>query len=322
MDFCEWKKWRVILFAICCAIIILSLAILGISGSSEHSIANMYFIPAGIFTIGTCGSDTMPMNYSTEIQPAFELSFLHEFGEPEPDRNLTLPPLHSYAERQVIIDTLMNQARINDSADSVIGIYEFPDARLLLVSRDTDIIEVFETGDRIQTFNLTSVPVGSRRNGDNSMNTLQQGSYNLSSDSFIAIDRVGLVLPLSKNGTAPLYIVNKTDVDRVFYVDERPLASITSRSTFYVLYGQRVERIIGTSTIKLDPAWKQCSPHTEISGEGRRQGDIQHTVKIARGPDRILWSRLIVISADIQWHDNGEESTSEWTSSDSTGCSC
>jgi hypothetical protein len=296
--------------AVSCAIIIAGAAV-------------FLFSPGHRIFVGTCGSDSMPMNYSTDIQPEYDLSFLHEFGEREPDRTLTLPPMINYEVRQQISDTLMDRAGLAYTPDSVIGIYEFPNARLLLVSRDGGIIEVLGTGEKIQTFNLTSVSIGSRPNGESfTKNPIQQGSYNFSSESFIAIERIDLVLPTLGNGTAPLYIVNKTDIDRIFYPDGRPLASITSRSTFYVRYGQRVERIIGTTDIKLDSAWKQCSPTMEISGEGSTRGDIQHTVKFARGSDRIVWSRLIVMSADVQWHDTGDESTGEWISTDSTGCSC
>ena len=132
------------------------------------------------------------------------------------------------------------------------------------------------------------------------MNPVQRGAYNFTSDYFVAIDRVDLVLPPPGNATKPLYIVYKTDVDRVFYPDGRPLVSITTRSTFYALYGQRIERVIGMSEIKLDPVWKQCSPRMDVSGEGSRLGEIQNTVKLARSSERILWSRLIVTSADIQ----------------------
>jgi len=299
-----------IVVAVSCAIIIAGAAI-------------FFFSPGHRIFVGNCGSDSMPLNYSTDIQPEYDLSFLHEFGEPEPDRNLTLPPMIDYEIRQQISDTLMDQAGFPRVPDSVLGLYEFPDARLLLVSRDGGIVELLGTGEKIQTFNLTPISIGSRPNGESfTKNPIQQGSYNFSSESFIAIERIDLVLPTPGNGTTPLYIVNKTDIDRIFYTDGRPLASITSRSTFYVRYGQRVERIIGTTDIKLDSAWKQCSSQKRILGEGGRRGDIQHTEKFARGSDRLLWSRLIVMSADIQWHDTGDGSTSEWISNDSTGCRC
>jgi hypothetical protein len=263
------------------------------------------------------------MTYSTDIQPAFELSFLHEFGESEPDQNLTMPPMQRYPENQQIIDALMARAGITGAPDSVIGLYEFPNARILLIGNGSGLVEVLGTNERIETFNLTPVTIGGRPNGEYDSRSLgPTGNYNFSSENFIAIDRVDLVLPPPGNATTPLYIVNKTDVNRIWFPDSRPLASITSYSTFYVRYGQQVERVIGTAEIKLDPAWKQCSPTMEISGEGSRRGDIQHTVKFARGSDRLLWSRLVVMSADIQWHDTGDGSTSEWISSDRTGCSC
>jgi hypothetical protein len=303
------RLWEKIVVAASCVIIISWVIVLVVS-------------PGHRFSLGTCGPDTIPMSFSTDIEPEYDLSFLHEFGEPEPDRILTLPPMMDYEVRQQISNTLLERAKILPAPDSVIGLYEFPDTRLLLVSRNGAFVELLVTGEKIQTFNLTPVFIGSRPNGNTSINPVQSGSYNLSSESSIAIERIDLVLPLPGNGTAPLYIVNKTDIDRILYPDGRHLASITSRSTFYVRYGQRVERIIGTADVRLDPAWKQCSSQRRIPGEGGRRGDIQHTEKFARGPDRIVWSRLIVMSSDIQWHDTGDESTSVWISTDSTGCSC
>lgn len=303
------RLWEKILVAVSCTIIIAGAAI-------------FFFNPGHRIFIGTCGPDTIPMSYSMDIYPEFTSSFLHEFGEPEPDRNRTLPPMRDYAVRQQIADTLMDRAGITSPPDSVIGLYEFPDARALLVSRGSEIVEVIGTSDGIRVINLTLVPVGSRPNGDNSMNPVQQGSYQYSSEHFIAIDRIDLVLPSPVNATTPLYLVNKTDIDRISYSGGRHLATITTRSTFYIRYGQRVERVTGTSEADLDPAWKKCSSRTGISGEGSRRGDILHTVKFARGADRVLWSRLVIMSADIQWHDTGDESTSEWKSGESTGCTC
>jgi len=315
MNFTHKNAWHTILLAVCCIIIISVIAIFVIS-------------PGHRIYVGTCGTDSMPMNYSTEIQPTFERSFLHEFGEPEPDRNLTLPPMKHYDEKQQIIDTLMDRAQITGPSDSVIGLYEFPDARLLLIDRNTSVTEVLETGDKIQTINLTPVNVGSRYYEVNQTGNAKHGIYNFSYENLVAITRVDLVLPLPVNSTTPIYIVNKTYVEQDYYPDGRSLASITTTGTFYVLYGQRVERVIGTSAIILDPAWKQCSPRMEISGEGSRTGEMHYTVKLARDSERLLWSRLITTSEHIQQYDASMGSTNEWMSrdlwifNDGTGCSC
>jgi len=304
------RLWEKIVVAVSCVIILSWIALFVIN--PEHRIV-----------VGTCGSDSSPMNYSSDLQPTFEESYLHEFGEPEPDRNLTLPPLMRYREKQPIIDTMMTRAGITVAPDAVIGLYEFPDARILLVRPNSGMVELLETHDKIQAFNLAVVLVGNRTTGGyDSREWILTEDYNFSSENTIAIDRVDLVLPPPGNATAPLYIVNKTEVNRILYPDGRSIALITSTSTFYVRYGQRVERVIGTAEMTLDPAWKQCSPRLEISGEGSRQGGLQHTVKFARGADRILWSNLIISGADIQWSDTGDGSTSEWVSSDRTGCSC
>jgi hypothetical protein len=303
------KKWERIVVAVSCVIIVTAVA--------TNIISPWWGVP-----IGTCGSDTIPMNYSSEIQPTFEMSFLHEFGEREPDRNLTLPPLMLYEQKQQIIDTLMAQAHIDDPQDSIIGLYEFPDALLLLVDQNNNITEVLGTGDKIQTFSLTPVMVGNRYYESNETADLQHGTHNFSYENFVAITRVDLIIPPPGNMTHPLYIVNKTHTGHDLYPDDRSLATVTTTGRFYVIYGQRVERVIGTSAIILDPAWKQCSSQIEISGEGSGEGEMKYTIKLARSSERMLKARLITTGAYIQVVEGNMGSGSQWKSRDSTGCSC
>jgi hypothetical protein len=311
MSFTDNKKWHNIFIAMCCIIIISGIAIFITS-------------PENKMFVGTCGPDSIPMTYSTDIQPTFEESFLHVFGEREPDRNSTLPPMQRYPDRKALIDTLMEKAGISASSDSVIGIYEFNDARLLLIDGNTSVKEVLESGDNVQTFSLNPVEIGSQHHEYNQTENPRLGAYNFSSGHSIIISRVNLVLPQSGNVTAPMYIVNKTDFEQDFYPDGRSLASITTRGIFYVIYGQRVERVIGSHTVLLDPAWKQCSPRMEISGEGSSAGGMKYTVKLARSSERVLLSNLITTSAHIQVYDAtmGGGGRSQWMSTDSTGCTC
>ena len=262
------------------------------------------------------------MTYSTDIQPTFEESFLYEFGSPEPLLNPVLPPMKHYPEKQQIIDTLINRAHVVVSPDSIIGLYEFTDARLLLLDRNASITEVLETGGNLQTFALAPVPAGSRYYEDNGGANVKHGDYNFSSAHSVGINRIDLVLPGTGNVTAPLYFVNKTESEQIFDPDGKSFAAITTTGTFYVLYGQRVERVTGSSAIVLDPAWKQCSPRMEISGEGSGTGEVKHTVKLARSSERLLRVLLITTSAHIQVYDAGGGSTNQWRSTDNTGCTC
>ena len=309
MNFRGIGIWRIILAAVCCVIIIAGAAIL-------------FTGPSNGFFSGTCGPDEIPMNYSTDIQPEFELSFLYEFGEPEPGQNLSLPVPERYTDRQTLIDTLMDKAQISESPDSVIGLYEFPDARLLLVNRNTGVTEVLETGDTIRVFIPEPVNVGSRTYEINGTDGKKRGDYNFSYEHSVGISRIDLVYPAPGNETVPLYIVNKTRIEKDFYPDGRVLATIRTTGIFYVLYGQRVERVTGITAIVLDPEWQECSPRTEISGEGSMTGEMKYTVKLARSSERMLWSHLITTSAYIQHHDTEMGSSTQWESRDSTGCDC
>lgn len=309
MNMYDRRLWEKILIAVCCAIIISWIALFVIN--PEHRIV-----------VGTCGPDTIPTTYSTDIQPTFEESFLHEFGSQEPALDPVLPPMKHYSENPQIFDTLMDRAHIVVSPDSIIGLYEFTDARLLLLDRNASITEVLETGGNLQTFSLVPVPAGSRYYEDHGGANVKHGDYNFSSAHSVGINRIDLVLPRSGNVTAPLYIVNKTVSEQIIDTDGKSFAAITTTGTFYVLYGQRVEHVTGSSEIVLDPAWKQCSPLMEISGDSSGTGEVKHTVKLARSSERLLRVILITTGAHIQVYDAGGGSTNQWRSTDSTGCTC
>lgn len=334
MYFSADKKQRVLLLAVCCAIIVSGLAFLVIApgigfptgiGRPGHSVANLYFIPAGEWKglpLGTCGPDTVPLAWSTDIEPAYGNSFLQEFGEPEPALHPEMPPLMHYPVRKQAIDALMERARIPVPEDSVIGLYEFSDSRLLLIQQDTNITEILQTGEAIRTYTLTPVLVGSRNIGADETGYAKHGAYNFSSEHVVAIRRIDLVLPSTENETFPLYIVNKTRTEHICYPDGSPLASISTTGMFYVIYGQRVELVVSGSVITLDPQWTLCSEKAEISGEEGAMDQLKHTVKLARSSERMLQSHLVSTSAHIQVHEADMGSTDQWVSRDSTGCSC
>jgi len=311
MNLTDRRHWEKILVAVCCAVIISVIVLFAIG-------------PDTGFSAGTCGLETMPINYSMDIQPSFEESLLYEYGEREPDRNLTLPPLQQYPEHKALIDTLMGQAGVTGSPDSVIGLFEFPDARLILIDRNTSVTEVIVTGDKARTVNLTLALVGSRHYQTEKSWNPKRGTYNFSSENSVTITRLDIVDPHPGNATVPLYIVNKTETEQDFYPNGRSLATITTSGTFYVLYGQRVERVTGTTAVVLDPSWKQCISSFETSGSGSSTGSVTQTLKFARSSERMLWSRSIGTSAYLQVYDAamGGTSSSQWKSRDSSGCTC
>jgi len=303
------KKWNYTLVAVCCVIIVAGIAIIFIS-------------PWSGFSFGTCVTDTIPMTSTSSIQPAFATSFLQEFGEREPDPGPDLPPILHYPLRTGIIDSLMGRALVNGTEDAIIGLYEFPDSRLLLINQDTSVAEVLEMSEGIRTYTLVPEPVGSRHTGANKTGPAQHGAYNSSTEYDVTIQRIHLVLPEPGHVTAPVYIVKKTRTDKYLYPDGAEFFSISTTGTFYVLYGQRVERVVAGSAITLDPGWTLCSQQTGISGEGGTMGELRHTVKLARSSERMLQEYLITTGAHIQVYEGAGSSTSQWKSRDSTGCSC
>jgi len=165
-------------------------------------------------------------------------------------------------------------------------------------------------------------PVGNWQAVTNEAGPARENAYNSSTEHGVTIQRIHLMLPPAGNATALLYRVNKTIIERVFSPDHRPFASITTRGTFYVLYGQRVERVISGSAVTVEPPWKLCSQKIGISGEGSITGELKQTVKLARSSERLLRANRVTSGAHIQVHDASGSSASQWRSTDSTGCSC
>ncbi|MCK9631871.1 MAG: hypothetical protein M0R30_09525 [Methanoregula sp.] len=317
------KKQNWILIAAVCIIIITGLgALFWIPG---HMVANMYFIPAGIWSgipVGTFSPDIIPMTVTSMITPAFATSFLYEFGAGEPGPAPELPRMVDYLPRKEVIDGLMIRANVNGTEDSIIGMYELTGSRLLLIDRGTSVTEILDTGEEIHTFTLVPEQVGSRRMGPNATgHALQKGVYNFTSDYDITIKRVHLVLPSPANGTAPMYIVTKTQTAIYLSPEGTAFATFLTTGKFYVLYGQRVERVVASPAYSLDPSWIICSQQTMITNEDGTMGRLNHTVKLARGSERMIQTHLIATGPYVQVHDGTSAGASWWLSRDSTGCS-
>jgi hypothetical protein len=322
MNSSDNKKWHTLLMAAMCVIIVLGLV--SLLWNPGHMVANMYFIPAGTWTgipVGICGPDTIPMNITSAITPSFTTSFLYEFGVREPGPAPDLPRILDDPLRREAIDGLMARANVTGTEDSIIGLYEFPGSRLLLIDQGTSVIEILETGKEIQTYTLVPEPVGSRRMGPNATgHAVQKGVYNFTSDYDITIKRVFLALPSPENGTTPLYIVKKTQAAIYLSPNGTVFATLSTTGTFYVLYGQRVERVVASPAYSLDPSWTLCSQQTTITNDDGTMGRLNHTVRLARGSERMIQSHLIATGPYVQVHDGTSAGASWWLSRESTGC--
>lgn len=321
------------LITVCIVIIVLGLGFL-VSGiwsgcamgicSSDHGVANMFFIPAGIwtgFSSGTCANDDILMTYTSTSTPSYADSFLYLFGEREPAKGPDLPPLTDYPLRREVADPLIARAHVNATEKTIIGLYEFPDSLLLLINDDTILTEVLGTGDGVRMYPLKSRMVGSRHTVSNETGYHHHPVYNSSTQDDVTIHRIDLVLPGPGNATVPLYIVKKTRADTVFYPDGAEIFTVSTTGTFYVLYGQRVDRVLYESAISHDPGWQVCSQKIGMSNNGQT-GELRHTVRFARSSQRILQAHLIITGPSIQVYEGSGGSMSEWNSRDSTGCNC
>jgi hypothetical protein len=310
MDISSENTQHNFLLIICCIIIFCGLLFL--------------LVGPGIgFPVGTCGSDDIAMTITSDIEPSYAASLLKEFGEPEPGPAPGRLPVMQYPLQKEILDSFMDQEQIAVSEDSIIGLYEFPDSRLLLIDQGSGVEEIIRTDEGTRTLTLPKEPVGSLQIGANETGTAQHGTFLSSTKYNISIQRIDLVLPGPGNETAPLYIVKKSGTESLLNPDETPLATISATGTFYVLFGDRVERVVSSSYVITDPSWTLCFERSEISGEGTAMGELKYTTKFARGSERILRVHLITTGAHVQVHDTTmQTSTSQWTSRDSTGCSC
>ncbi|MFA6361927.1 hypothetical protein [Methanoregula sp.] len=317
------KKWHTLLMAALCVIIVLGLGIL--FWNPAHSVVNMYLVPVGEwsgFSFGTCGNDDIPMTSTSTIPQAYNESFLYRFGEPEPAAAPALPPMIDYPLRKDAIDTLMARAEVNGSEESVIGLYEFPDTRILLVKSGKNVTEVLAKNDSVRTLTLVSLAVGSLHSEAAAPGPAQSGAYTTTSVSDVVIRRIDPVLPGGANSTFSLYIVQKDQEDTCRDTDGTAIATIKTDCTFYVLYNQRVERVVTGSSAVPGPGWTLCSENAAIEGSGSAMASLKHTVRLAKGSDDILLANLIRTGAAILVSEGNMGSTTMRISRGSTGCSC
>lgn len=323
MNSSDNKKWHNLLMGALCVIIVLGHGIL--FWSPAHSVVNMYFVPAGLWTgfpLGTCGPDSVPMTYTSTVPQTYNESFLYRFGEPEPAAVSVIPQMIDYPLRKDAIDTLMARAQVGGSEESIIGLYEFPDTRILLVKTGENATEVLAKNDSIRTYTIAPLAVGSLHTGAAVSGPAQNGAYTMASASEVVIRRIDPILPGPDNETFPLYIVQKDQEDTYRDSNGTVIATITTNGTFYVLYGQRVERVVTGSPTVPGPGWTLCSENTAIEGSGSAVASLKHTVRLVNGSERMLFANLIRTGASIQVSEGNMGSGSMWTSRDGSGCSC
>lgn len=309
------KKSNPVLLAVCICIILAGSAVL-------------LFGPVLVLPVGTCGSDTIAMTYESRVAPVYTESLLYEFGEPEPDPAPVMPSLLDYLPKKDVIDTLLARAQVAGDEQSVIGMYEFPDSRLILVATGANVTEVLADNESVRTYTLVPRHVGSRNTGSGWNRKAAGGAHpreNISISSTVGnetIQCIELILPGQGERTVPLYRVNKTRTDAFQSADGAKVFSVTTTATFYVIYGQRVEQATYSSAISLDPEWMVCSEKIGFLRNGMN-GELRNTVKLARSSERVLVAYLAVASPHLQVTEGSiGSSTSQWDSRDSTGCSC
>lgn len=328
------EKSNPVLIAVCCIIIAVGLAILFIG-------------PRVGFLAGTCGQDEIPMTFTNMVTPTYATSLLYELGEPEPAAAPAMPHMIDYPLQKDAIDSLMARAQVNGSDKSVIGMYEFPGSRLLLVNTGNNVTEILAVNDSIRTVTLVPRTVGSRHHGvdnggyypslasnssDNSRSTSiswwpavaeipKPPAYNLSTGTTDTIRRIDPILPGTANVTCPFYIVKKTRTDTFYSSEGTEEFSVTTTGTFYVLYGQRVEHVTYDSAIANSSEWKICFDRMGVTMNGPA-AELRHTVKLSRSSERVLIGYLGVTGPFIQIPETMGGSTTQWISRDGAGCSC
>ena len=271
---------------------------------------------------GLCGPDDIPLTVTTDIEPSFETSYLYDFNESEPDPRQHLSPLLHYPLRKEAIDALMKKEHVAAAEDAIIGIYELPGTRIVLIDEGTGVIEILESREGTRTFILEKKPVGILHADTHGVIPATDSGDLSPPEWTVTIHRIDIVLPDLENETAPMYIVQKTRRTQGISQDRTPLVTVSTTGTFYVIYGQRVELVVRDSEVVPGNGWTICHERFSMTPESDTTAELEHTVKLARGPERELVVHVIRTGPYIQRHDGHHASSSQWTSRDSTGCSC
>ncbi|MDI6719127.1 MAG: hypothetical protein QMD46_05905 [Methanomicrobiales archaeon] len=253
-------------------------------------------------------------------------NLLDEFGIKIQEKSENMPPLKTYSECPDLIDRIMNEVKITDEIDAVVGLYDFKDHQILLITQGNTVLEVTWDGENVNTSIVIPQLLGEKRVSYSPKKLMLEGQnieeYFLYSETHTQLYSIPIVSPDSSNILADTYLMKVSRTDEFRNLLQQTIASLHTEGWFYVNYGISITSIDNHSYWWINPGfpgWTKCEYSTENVGVGTTSGQHRTHFKFGCIFDRCQMDMWVSCDAWLNTDNGG--SSNRWVSLYPDGCS-
>jgi hypothetical protein len=248
-------------------------------------------------------------------------SIFDEFGLQKPEVVKNTVPLKGYNEAKTAISSIIKKSNLSDDPNSVIGLYDFGDAQVLLINRGNTIFEVTYDGTSVKSFSISPKLSGEKKTaGTHKVMTAAETNsenYTINTELVDQLYSFSIQSPKSPYRVLTTYAVTKTRTDN--YVNYGTTwASVTAKGTFYVNYGSSITSITDGSSYYTYAPYANCGFSSAKSGIGTTSGQVNGHLKSGSLYARIQMDNRVSCDAWLQTNDGGSQTT--WISGYPDNC--
>ena len=242
-----------------------------------------------------------------------------EFGLSRPENYENTVHIKSYAESKEIADEILTAINLSSRSDSVIGMYDFGNYKVLLISQGESILEAVSDGKTVKTSTRIPILLGEKEvSRKPTVFSLNEMMGNVSANTHIQLCSMSISSPESPSMILTLYIitVTRTDEYRNYFGEIR--ASLTAKGTFYVEYGSSITGITDLSSYYTTFPYSTCEYSHYTSGVGTAVGQVNAHLKTGSLFARAQIDNWVSCNSWLTTNDGG--TTSTWMSGSGDGC--
>ncbi|MCK9581147.1 MAG: hypothetical protein M0Q92_11990 [Methanoregula sp.] len=228
--------------------------------------------------------------------------------------------LKRYNESKSIADRIMKKAVLLDSEKSVIGVYDFGNSQILLISRNGNILEVVDDGKSITTHTIVPELIGEREKtyapnmGVSDGLTDNDGMFETRiKDKLYSFS---VQQPDSSKVVLTTYAVTRERTDS--YVGTQTWVTAKVKGTFYINPDVSIIAIQDESSYNVVWPYQYCEFIHSTSGVGTVSGQVNNHVKAGLTYVRIQIDNWVGMDA-FGYPSNGG-SAIKWTAATPDGC--
>ena len=246
-----------------------------------------------------------------------------EFGLQKPTVNEKAAPFRNYEASKDVSDKILKQAKLSDNASSVIGLYDFGNAQMLLLNHGDHVLEAFYDGKTVKTYLLTPTLLGDKTVTETPKKIAgpegDSGDYTITTSVRTQLYSIQLTYPedntVVPNVIRPLstYTVTRTRTDGYRNGAGTTIAQLVTTGVFYVNYGSSITSISNGSSWWLNPTvpgYSKCFYTYQESGIGTTSGQLYNHFKF--GTLYLRFQMDIWVSVDVYLNGSDGGSTNQW----------